>query len=92
MLPGETQKRLKRLAHVLKPVVMIGNKGLSENVLKAVDEALLTHELIKVKVAAEDRDARDSMIESIVNSLECDLVQRIGHIAVLYKERQEALS
>jgi len=89
MLPSEVQKRLKRLAHTLKPVVAIGNKGLSEAVLKAIDEALYTHELIKVKVATEDRETRDSMIESMLSSLNCFLVQRIGHIAILYKERQE---
>lgn len=82
----EPQKRhLRKLAHKLKPVVMLGNAGFSEGVANELDLALEHHELIKVKVSAEDREARDALIRNICESAGCDLVQRIGHIAILYR-------
>ena len=52
------QKHLKGLAHPLKPVVMLGNNGLTEGVLAEIEQALEHHELIKVKIASEDRDTK----------------------------------
>ena len=79
------KKYLRSLAHDLKPVVMLGNKGLTDAVLKELDGALEHHELVKVRVSAEDRESRDAIVSQLVTQSRADLVQRIGHIACLYR-------
>ena len=81
-----TQTRtLRSLAHALKPVVIVGHNGLSENVLKEIDQALEYHELIKVRLNAGDREQRTHMIDNIVQASRCEHVQLIGHIGVFYR-------
>lgn len=84
---SQKQKRhLKGLAHSLKPVVMVGQSGLSEGMLNEFVIALDHHELIKVKVAAGDRELRDSMIAQMQQSSGgAELVQRVGNMAVFYR-------
>ncbi len=83
---SEPQKRhLRKLAHNLKPVIIIGNAGFSEGVANELELTLEHHELIKVKVNAGDREERDALIEQICDTARCELVQRVGHIAVLYR-------
>ena len=80
------QKRyLRGLTHNLKPVVMVGAKGLSENVLAELDSAIEHHELIKVKISVGDRQARDQVIEQICEQVSCELVARIGNMASFYR-------
>lgn len=87
---NERQKRhLRQLAHSLKPLVIIGGNGLTEGVVNEIDQTIAHHELIKVRVNALDREERDAMIAAICEALECALVQRIGHIAVLYREAEK---
>lgn len=82
----EKQKRfLKSKAHSLKPVVITGEAGISEGVLREIDLSLEHHELIKVRVNAMDREERKSMIDHICKETNSDLVQSIGHIAILYR-------
>lgn len=83
--PAE-RRRLKAHAHKLHPVVMVGDKGLTEAVLRAIDASLKSHELIKVKVANEDRVARETVLASICSALDASPVQHIGKILVLYRE------
>lgn len=85
-LSNQQRKYLRNFAHGLKPVVMIGEKGLTDNVAAEIDLALKHHELIKIRVSSE-RDARDAMIAEIVNQSAAELVQRIGNVAVLYRTR-----
>lgn len=83
-----TEKQLRFLrgkAHPLKPVVMLGNKGLTDNVVAETRQALRDHELIKVRIRAADRDGRDAALATLVERAECTLVTRIGHVAVLYR-------
>ena len=83
---SEPQKRhLRKLAHKLKPVVILGNAGFSEGVSNELETTLEHHELIKVKVNAGDREERDALITQICERAGCELVQRIGHIAILYR-------
>lgn len=83
---SEPQKRhLRKLAHKLKPVVILGNAGFSEGVANELETTLEHHELIKVKVNAVDREERDALIAQICQRADCELVQRIGHIAILYR-------
>jgi RNA-binding protein len=80
------QKRyLKGLAHDLRPVIMIGAKGVSAALLAELDAALEQHELVKVKIAAEDRETRDVWIEAMIEGSACGLVARIGNVAVIFR-------
>jgi RNA-binding protein len=83
---AEAQKtQLRRLAHSLKPIVLIGNAGLTGNVLAELDQALAHHELLKTRIKTEERLERDAIIEQICEHLSAHLIQRIGHVAVLYR-------
>ncbi len=79
------RKFLRAKAHSLKPVVITGQAGISDAVLNEIDLALNHHELIKVRVNAEDREMRQTMIQRICETLGAELVQSIGHIATLYR-------
>ena len=84
------QKRyLRGLAHALKPVILVGGKGVTDAVLAELGLALERHELLKVKVAAEDRDTRDAWIAELATRSGAALVQRVGHTATLYRASNE---
>lgn len=80
---------LRGQAHDLKAMLQLGGKGLTDAVVTEVGEALAQHELIKVKVAAADREARDAMIAQLAERCHAALVQRIGHVAVLFRPNPE---
>lgn len=83
---SEHQKKfLRGLGHQLKPLVMVGDAGLSESLLAEFESTLDHHELIKVRVRAGDRDARDEIIGQLCASSEAQLIQRIGNVALLYR-------
>lgn len=80
------QKRyLKGLAHDLRPTIMVGAKGVTPSLLAELDAVLEQHELIKVKISAEDRETRDAWIEEMVKTSQSGLVTRIGNIAVMFR-------
>jgi RNA-binding protein len=78
------KKKLRADAHTLKPVVMIGQSGLTAAVLAELDIALNTHELLKVRIRAE-RDERKLIIEQMCTEAGAELIQTIGQIAVIYR-------
>jgi RNA-binding protein len=82
----QERKRLRQIGHALNPVVMLGSQGLTENVIEETNRALNDHELIKIKVAGEDREARTAAINEIVEVTGAEIVQTIGKIALLYKK------
>jgi RNA-binding protein len=85
-----TQRRaLRARAHPLHPIVMIGEAGLTAAVLKEVDIALKSHELIKIRVLGDDRDRRASVIGEICAALDAAPVQQIGKILVIFRPRPE---
>lgn len=87
---SERQRRhLRGLAHPLKPVVRLGNAGLTEAVVRETARALADHELIKVKAPGGDRDARDGIFVALAARTESALVHRIGNVAVLYRPHPE---
>jgi RNA-binding protein len=88
-LDNQTRRALKQQAHHLKPVVMLGQAGLTEGVLAEVERALFDHELIKVRITGYDRDERDAQVAEIARQTNAALVQRIGNVAVLYRKRPE---
>jgi RNA-binding protein len=75
----------KGLAHALKPVVQLGNNGLTEGVLAEIDGAIKHHELIKVKVPTDDKDEKTLIMDAIIRETGAVKVQAIGHILVLFK-------
>jgi RNA-binding protein len=82
----EAQRRwLKKQAHHLKPVVLLGQAGLSEAVLAEIGRALDHHELIKVRVNGGDHDERDAQVDAIAQRTGSDLVQRIGNTASYFR-------
>ena len=80
---------LRGQAHDLKALLQIGNRGVTPAFLAELDAVLEQHELVKVKVAGEDREARDAMIGELAEKADAALVQRIGHTAVLYRPSKE---
>ncbi|MDR7192989.1 RNA-binding protein [Luteimonas terrae] len=80
---------LRGQAHGIKAMLQVGGKGISEALIAEINAALEHHELIKVKVGATDRDVRDAMITDLAARTDSALVQRIGHVAVLYRQSTE---
>lgn len=80
---------LRARAHGLEPVVIIGGKGLTEDVVKEVDRALTAHELIKVRAPSLDRDARDEALQTLCVKTGADAVQQIGKVFVLFRKKSE---
>lgn len=80
---------LRGQAHGLKAMLQVGGKGVTPAVIAEVGQALEDHELVKVKVAGEDREARASLIDALVEGTGAALVQRIGHTAVLYRPSRD---
>lgn len=88
-LSTKQKQYLKGLAHSLKPVVLMGANGLTEGVIAEIDIALDYHELIKIKIASEDRENRELIVKAIVRETEAEKVQVIGKTLVLYKTSKE---
>ncbi len=80
---------LRGQAHDLKAMLQIGGKGITDAVIAELDGALEHHELIKIKIAAEDREAREAMIGELAQRSGAALVQRIGHVAILYRPSKD---
>lgn len=89
MLTSKEKKALKAQAHSLKPVVLLGAKGLTEAVIDEVAYALKAHELIKVKIAVGEKPLRLETAEVLADATDAEFVNLIGNIAILYKERIE---
>ncbi|MEW8300726.1 MAG: ribosome assembly RNA-binding protein YhbY [Candidatus Thiodiazotropha sp.] len=84
-LTNAQNRALKKLAHDLKPVVIVGQHGLGENVLNEINLSLDSHELIKVKLAGADKEDRKELSNEIIQQLSAELVQIIGRVAVFYR-------
>lgn len=88
-LSNKQKQYLKGLAHSLKPVVMLGGNGLTDNVIAEIDSALSHHELIKVKVPTEDREEKQELVSAIVEKTQSHKLQVIGHVLVIYRPAEE---
>lgn len=80
---------LKARAHHLNPVVMIGQNGLTDAVIRETDAALTAHELIKIRVLGDERNERVEIAEMLCSRLDAELVQHIGKLLVLYRKNPE---
>lgn len=87
-LDNAQRRRLRGLAHDLSPVVIVADKGLTDNVRAEIDDALRAHELIKVKLRGE-REQRDDWSERIVSDTGAEVVQRIGQIIALFRRNPD---
>lgn len=85
LLTSKQKRHLRGLAHSLKPVVMIGNSGITEGVITELNERIAQHELLKVRISGQDRSDRLKMAEDLCEQSNSQLVTTIGHIAVLYR-------
>jgi len=80
---------LRASAHALEPVVLIGDGGLTPAVLAEIDRSLNAHELIKIRVAGDDRNARDDILRQVCAGLGAAPVQHIGKILVIYRQKPD---
>jgi len=78
-------KFLRAKCHDLKPVILMGQKGLTEEVLNELDNALTHHELVKIKLSVDDRQARAQVIAEICNRSKAEEVQSIGKVLSVYR-------
>src|SRR5690606_27729097 len=84
-ITSQERSALRAAAHSLKPVVMIGDKGLTDAVLKEIDSNLTAHALIKVRVTGQERDVREDMLARICDQLSCAPVHHLGKILILHR-------
>lgn len=88
-ITSKHRRELKALAHNINPVVIIGKIGLSASIIAELENGLSHHELIKVKVQIDDREARKEILEEICQQLNAAPVQQIGKILVIYRPKPE---
>ena len=84
-LNAAKKKHFRTIGHNLKPVVMVAEKGLTDGVVEETLRALNDHELIKVKFAISDREVKQQLMKELVETVEAEMVQTIGKIALIYK-------
>lgn len=88
-LSASERSALKARAHALDPVVLVGDAGLSPAVIQEIDRSLTAHELIKIRVCGDDRDARGEILRQICDALGASPVQLIGKVLVVYRPKPE---
>jgi RNA-binding protein len=88
-MTGKQRRHLRGLAHGLQPVVLIGQRGATEGVVRQVDRALHDHELIKVKVGRESPDDADEVAVRLRTATGCEVAGHVGRILILYRRRAE---
>jgi RNA-binding protein len=88
-LTNNQKKFLRSMGHALKPVVMVGQHGLSESVLAELESTMTKHELLKIKIRSEGKKEKQQMINKIVELSQSHLVQVIGNIVVIYRPFDE---
>jgi len=84
-LTSQQRSALRAAAHALRPVVLIGDHGLTDAVLKEIDRALAVHGLIKVRAGGEDRASREALLADICAALSCHPVHHLGKVLILYR-------
>ncbi len=89
-LTTKQRNEMKAKAHHLKPVIRVGQKGLSDNLLQETAQALDIHELIKVHVALDDRADRTRCMQELARSCQAEMVGQIGKMCTLYRQRADS--
>ncbi len=83
------KNKLKAQAHHLKPVIIVGSKGITDALIEETIYALEAHELIKVKINSEDKADCEAQALVICEKLQAEFVQRIGSIAIIYRKKKD---
>ena len=89
-LSASQRRYLRSSAHGLKPVILLGARGITDSVLAELGRALDHHELVKVRLAGADRAERSAQVDALLAASGAELVQQIGHIAALYRHNPDA--
>jgi RNA-binding protein len=90
LLQGFQKRYLRSLAHARKPVVFVGQKGLTPTLAGALEEALDHHELVKVKfVDFKEKEKKTAMAETIAARMNCEVVGMIGHMVTFYRQQRD---
>ena len=89
-LDNATLKRLKGIGHELKPIVMIGNNGVTPAIIEEIDRALNDHELIKVKLSAGSKDERETVAAELAQETNSTMIHSIGRMALLLRHNPNA--
>lgn len=87
MLSQKQIKHFKALAHHLNPIILIGDKGLTDAVVQETELSLFAHELIKVKINNADRLERNQIADQLAKYCNAEIIQTIGRMVVLYKKK-----
>jgi RNA-binding protein len=87
-LTARQRQYLRAEAHPLKPVVLLGQHGLTDAVLAEIEQALAIHELIKIRIPGADREEKDEIIAAITDRTGATRVQMVGHVVVLFLQRK----
>jgi RNA-binding protein len=88
-LTQNQRKHLRRLGHPLQPVVLIGQAGLTDAVVRETSLALDAHELLKVRARVGDRQLREQVLSTLAERTDAELVQTIGNVGLFYKKNKE---
>ena len=88
-IASDQRRMLRRIGHHLQPVVMVGDGGVSDPVIRETERALEDHELIKVRMPAGDRDGRRELTHALCDATGAALVQSIGRVALLFRPAEE---
>ena len=88
-LTQNQKKHLRKLGHALQPVVLIGQQGLTDAVVRETSLALEAHELLKVRARVGERDLRDEILSNLAERTGSDLVQTIGNVGLFYKKNNK---
>jgi RNA-binding protein len=89
-LSVKQRQALKAAAHHLRPVIIIGQKGITESLTRETDAALTAHELIKVQIQQGEKEERRQYADTLATATKATLVQQIGKTFVLYRQKPEA--
>jgi RNA-binding protein len=88
-LNAKQRKHLKALAHHYRPVVLLGNAGVTAPVIQEIERALERHELLKIRLPGVARAERTQMLNTICETIGADAVQEIGRVAVIYRRAEK---
>jgi RNA-binding protein len=89
-LQGFQKRFLRGVAHSLKPLVFVGQKGATQSLVDAMDEALGQHELVKVKfVDFKEKQRKLALVEQIEKKVACEMVGMVGHIAIFFRQQSD---
>ena len=79
------KKRYRTIGHNLKPVVIIAQKGITENIRTEIERALKAHELIKIKLVTSSKEEKKNLEDSICTDFNAERIQSVGHVLLIYR-------